>query len=62
MRKAKALRDRILDKLGTTEPVIEELARNGPGSVAPHWRKPLSLVEINQLAATPEVRRRPGRP
>jgi hypothetical protein len=31
-------------------------------AAAAHWRKPLSLVEVNQMAPTPEVRARPGRP
>lgn len=26
------------------------------------WRKPLSFDEVNQMAQTPEVRGRPGRP
>lgn len=62
-RKVEALRDRILYGLGSSEPVIpvqaEELARL---SVTMQWRKPLSIMEINQLAETPEVRARPGRP
>ena len=46
-----------MDKIGTGEKLIEEM-----GKVAPHWRKPLSIAEINRMASTPEVRRREGRP
>jgi hypothetical protein len=31
-------------------------------AVAAHWRKPLSIMEINQMAPTEEVRERKGRP
>ena len=62
-RKIEALRDRILFGLGSSEPVIpvsgEEQAML---QVSMQWRKPLSLVEINQMADTPAVRRREGRP
>lgn len=44
--------------LGTEEPLIPEDIRG----VAHHWRKPLSIIEINQMAPTTEVRERPGRP
>lgn len=59
-----ALRDRILFGLGSPlEPVIavegEEMAML---TITMQWRKPLSIVEINHLADTPEVRARPGRP
>lgn len=58
-RKMEALRDRILFGTGTSEPFIaEEVARVG---VAMHWRKPLSLAEVNRMAPTQEVRERPGR-
>jgi len=29
---------------------------------AAHWRKPLRIDEVNQMADTPEVRERRGRP
>ncbi len=62
-RKMEAVRDRILFGLGTDEPLIpvsgEERARLG---VTMQWRKPLSIQEITQLAQTPEVRARHGRP
>ena len=45
--------------LGTDEGWIEE---PGPTGRALTWRKPLSITEINQMAPTPEVRARPGRP
>jgi hypothetical protein len=56
-RKAEHICEKILRHLGTNESVIHE-----PGTVAPHWRKPLRLEEINELAPTPDVRKRKGRP
>jgi hypothetical protein len=56
-RQVAAIRDRIMDRLGTAELLIED-----HGRAALTWRKPLSVVEVNQLAPTPEVRARPGRP
>lgn len=43
--------------VGTAEAFIPE-----KGQTAMHWRKPLSLEEVNQMAPTPEVRKRAGRP
>jgi hypothetical protein len=58
-----AIRDRILFNLGTSEPVIPVEGEERALLVATmQWRKPLSVLEINQLAPTPEVRERPGRP
>ncbi|HEX3576545.1 MAG TPA: hypothetical protein VHU42_18255 [Rhodopila sp.] len=57
MRRIEAVRDRIFRGLGTAERLIEER-----GQVSMHWRKPLSFEEIAQMADTPEVRARPGRP
>jgi len=51
------LRDGLLFPLGTREKLIQENT-----DYAMQWRKPLSLVEINQMAPTPEVRERKGRP
>ena len=34
----------------------------GATAVAVHYRKPLRLDEVNQMAPTSEVRARPGRP
>jgi hypothetical protein len=56
-RRIEAIRDSIMSRLGTNEALIEER-----GDVLPHWRKPLTLAEVNQMAQTPEVRARPGRP
>jgi len=56
-RKIEHIRDRIMRGLGTEEPLIPEDIRG----VAHHWRKPLSIIEINQMAPTTEVRERPGR-
>jgi hypothetical protein len=58
-----AIRDRIFFRLGTEEPIIpvagEALSRL---DVSMQWRKPLSIVEVNQMAQTEAVRLRPGRP
>lgn len=56
MREAEALRDRIFHGLGTDEVFIFEGA-----TIAATWRKPLRIDEIARMAATPEVRLRPGR-
>ena len=69
-RKIEAARDRILRGLGTDEPLIDaagelaELAAMMPGYQprSRQWRKPMRVDEIAQLAPTPEVRARPGRP
>ena len=52
---------------GSEEPFImqdvQEMAvalGRSPGSV--QWRKPLSIMEINRMAPTPDVRERKGRP
>ena len=48
---------------GSDEPAIapegEEAALL---TVTAQWRKPLSIMEINRMAPTPEVRERRGRP
>lgn len=51
------LRDAIMRDVGTSEAFIPE-----KGTSAMHWRKPLSIEEINRMAPTPEVRARQGRP
>jgi hypothetical protein len=63
------IRDRIFFSLGTDEPLFEEvlpddvaLARFGHLPISVSWRKPLRVDEIAQMAQTPEVRARPGRP
>jgi hypothetical protein len=50
--------------LGTNEPWFTEemTAELGAMASAVHWRKPLTISEINRLAPTPEVRQRQGRP
>ena len=62
-RKAEALRDQVMRGTGTDEPWFQEDMTKvlGERAVAVHYRKPLSIVEVNQLAPTPEVRARPGR-
>lgn len=51
------LRDTIMQGIGTSEAFISE-----KGTSAMHWRKPLSIEEINRMAPTREVRARAGRP
>lgn len=57
-RLVEAAKDRIMAMCGTHEPLIEDHNT----TVTRIWRKPLSLEEVNQMAPTPEVRARPGRP
>ena len=52
---------------GTTEAWIsEDVAKvegeTGRTVIAMHWRKPLSMAEVAQMAPTSEVRERRGRP
>ena len=66
-RRVEHIRDRVLRGLGTAEPAIAEdvaalSAALGASPKAMHWRKPLNLMEINQMAPTGEVRERKGRP
>lgn len=55
--KAEAIRDRIMHCTGTDEPWVTEVT-----SRTVQYRRPLRIDEVNQLAPTPEVRERPGRP
>lgn len=56
-------RDRILGAIGTKEPIIPVVGEEAAGlRVTMQWRRPLSIAEVNQLAPTPDVRRREGRP
>jgi hypothetical protein len=60
-----AMRDRLLYGCGTDEPWFYDADFYGEyqnEAVAAHWRKPLSIVEVNMMAPTPEVRERRGRP
>jgi hypothetical protein len=66
-RKMEALRDRIMYGIGTEEPFVgEDLAAlqavNPRPVVAMHWRKPLSIAEVNRMAPTVEMKQRAGRP
>lgn len=65
-RKMEALRDKIMRGCGSpNEPwFLDEEFRGeyAASAVAAHWRRPLSIVEVNQMAPTPEVRERQGRP
>lgn len=58
-RRVEHIRDRILRGLGTHETLIPEELH--AVRIAMQWRKPLSIVEINQMTPTQEVRDRPGR-
>ena len=49
--------------LGTDEAyIMEEMsAMLGERAISVHWRKPLRIDEVAQMAPTPEVKDRPGR-
>lgn len=66
-RRIEHIRDRIMGRIGTSEAIIPEdiirmAAEVGAEPRAMHWRKPLSIEEVNRMAPTEEVHRRPGRP
>lgn len=63
-RKIEHARDLIFRQIGTDEALIEEDAQTvfDRPIVAVNWRKPLRIEEVNQMAQTPEVKARPGRP
>lgn len=62
-RKIEAVRDRILFGLGSPEPLIPvEGEERAMLRITMQWRKPLSIQEIAQMAQTPEVKARQGRP
>lgn len=65
-RKMEALRDKIMRNCGTDEPwfMDDELKAEHPfwDVVTAQWRKPLRIDEVAQMAPTPEVRERQGRP
>lgn len=48
--------------IGTDEWVIEEMtAQFGMRAISVHYRRPLSMAEVAEMAPTPEVIARPGR-
>ncbi len=58
-------RDTIMRGVGTDEDWIEETMDSGIAGhpvITTTFRKPLRIDEINQMADTPEVRERKGRP
>jgi hypothetical protein len=64
-REIEAIRDRIYAMCGTDEPVIEADIQEFPAlntRVTRQWRWPLTIAEVAQMAPTPEVRERKGRP
>lgn len=62
-RKMEALRDRLLFRCGSPEPVIPiEGEERTMALVTMQWRKLLSIEEVSQQAPTAEVRAREGRP
>lgn len=60
--RAEAIRDKVMEGLGTSEPFILEQFEKQYNGISPHWRRPLSISEIGRMAMTDAVRRRPGRP
>ena len=62
MRKAEALRDKLMRDIGSSEPWISEdiSAQIGMAAVAVHYRRPLSMSEVAQMGPTREVIDRPG--
>ncbi len=64
MRRIEAVRDRIMGMCGTNERLIPVGADEFPAGrpVTMQWRKPLSILEVNRMAPTAEVRERRGRP
>lgn len=67
VREVETIRDRIMSRCGTSEPLIPvdyaELAHEvGMAPRTMQWRKPASIDEVNRMAPTPEVRERRGRP
>ena len=62
-RKAEALRNKIMRGVGTDEEwVTEEMSEQlGMLASAVHYRRPLRVDEIAQMAPTAEVLARPGR-
>ena len=62
-REAEAACSRVMAMCGSIEPLIEpEGAELAMLRVTRQWRKPLSISEVAQMAPTPEVLARPGRP
>lgn len=57
------MRDRLMRGLGTDEAyIMEEMsAMLGERAISVHWRKPLRIDEVSQMAPTREVMDRPGR-
>lgn len=63
IRRLEAYKDSIFRGIGSPEQVIPvEGEERAMLKVTMQWRKPLSIMEVNQMAQTPEVRARPGRP
>ena len=65
MREIEAVRDRIMAMCASPMPVIEagmEEFESLGNRVTRQWRKPLSIEEVAQMAPTPDVRERRGRP
>lgn len=63
IRRLEAYKDSIFHGIGSAEPVIPvEGEERAMLKVTMQWRKPLNISEVNQMAQTPEVRARPGRP
>lgn len=57
------MRDQVMHGLGTGEPyVMEEMTQwLGERAVSVHWRRPLRIDEMAQMAPNVDVRQRMGR-
>lgn len=63
LRRLESYKNSIFRNIGSSEAVIPvEGEERAMLKVTLQWRKPLSFGEVNQMAQTPEVRDRPGRP
>lgn len=65
VREIEAMKDRIYAMCGTDEAAIVAAVHEFPAlneRVTMQWRWPLTIAEVAQMAPTPEVRERKGRP
>lgn len=58
MRRAEAIRNKIMRGVGTDEPWVTEV---GPLGTTMNYRRPLRVDEVNRMAPTAEVKAREGR-
>jgi hypothetical protein len=63
VREIEVMKDRIFAMCGSPEPAVSSIDEEAALlMVTMQWRKPLSIEEVAQMAPTPEVRERRGRP